>query len=531
MEDELREELNTKLIGRDEQVDTLLSLFGEPNDITPPSVFMYGPSASGKTYLIKEFIKAYDNQYPVEILPPGHNSNSATTTNGGKIRPSWFSYIDCVECNSPRLIFERAINSWVGWRPSVHNGFTTLVRCESSVEFVNKAGPILNQASSSSSSDMDLGLVQDEEYDTDLIDQSSPPRNPLAKGTRYMIFDHAERLRDLGPLFLSSLLRLNEFTSTHQNNNSDTYICVVMITQVPWDKFRPRHGGAIDPLMVRFTDYSKQNILDILGTNDCPKGEPLDFFLTFVDAVYEVFHRNSVNLNELRHLVALLYPRYVEPVYEGQATRNETSRLFRLCQPYFVSATDKLFLREISSSEWQRNSLRASAKNDPSQVAMSVSNMVVAGSGGGIELPYYTKFLLISAFLASYNPARMDVAYFAKTKGEGGGASRRRGGGGKKAASKDKSGALARQQLLGPKSFPVERMLAIFYSILDSPVDCTIDIYTQIASLVTLKLLVRITSMDKLESMKCRCNVGYDFVRIVAKSVLFDIDRYLYDFV
>lgn len=37
-----------------------------------------------------------------------------------------------------------------------------------------------------------------------------------------------------------------------------------------------------------------------------------------------------------------------------------------------------------------------------------------------------------------------------------------------------------RQQLLGPKAFPVERMLAIFYSIIDDKLDDAIDIPIQV---------------------------------------------------
>jgi len=31
-----------------------------------------------------------------------------------------------------------------------------------------------------------------------------------------------------------------------------------------------------------------------------------------------------------------------------------------------------------------------------------------------VELPYYTKYLLIAAYLASYNPAKTDRRFFAK---------------------------------------------------------------------------------------------------------------------
>jgi origin recognition complex subunit 5 len=36
--------------------------------------------------------------------------------------------------------------------------------------------------------------------------------------------------------------------------------------------------------------------------------------------------------------------------------------------------------------------------------------------------------------------------------------------------------------------------------------------------------------MDKLDGAKYKCNVSFDFIRAVAGSVRFEIDRYLYDF-
>lgn len=87
-----------------------------------------------------------------------------------------------------------------------------------------------------------------------------------------------------------------------------------------------------------------------------------------------------------------------------------------------------------------------------------------------------------------------------------------------------------RPQLLGPKAFPVERMLAIFYSIIDNSLEDTINIQMQLTSLTTLRLLVRANNMDRLDAAKYKCNVGFDFIKAVAASVRFEIGMYLYDF-
>ncbi|KAJ1727994.1 hypothetical protein LPJ61_004281, partial [Coemansia biformis] len=325
----------------------------------------------------------------------------------------------------------------------------------------------------------------------------------------YVVVDQAERLRDRGAMLLTSLLRLSELANAN--------ITVVLLSSVVWDKFRPRHGGAPDPHTVFFSYYTKEQMLRIIE-RDCPEGEPVGFFLTFVDAIYEVFHRNCVDLNELRHLVAMLYPKFVQPVYERQAARSEFARLFKLCQPYFAAASERLYLREISSSEWLKHSTVASATTAPEDVTMAIHK--ISDNGDALDLPYYAKFLLIAAFLASYNPTRLDAQYFSRGKSQ---AKRRR-------ATKDTTGGDNRQQLLGPKSFGIERMLAIFYSIIVEPVDSSVDVQIQISSLVTLRLLSKTSAGDRLDGVKCKCNVGLEAIRAISRSVRFEVDRYLYDF-
>ncbi|KAI8321070.1 hypothetical protein GQ54DRAFT_195746 [Martensiomyces pterosporus] len=466
---DISQAVQQKFPGRSNEIDLLLSLLGEPSDPTPPGIFIYGPSATGKTSVIRELFAQYDRT------------------------GQQYAYLDSIECFAPRLLFERTLNAWAGHTPSKENRFANYARCDNLVDFVNNVRALLS---------------------------SRQQGQTGAMPTHYMVIDHAERLRDRGPMLLTSLLRLSELTGAAN-------VAVVLISNVVWDKFRPRHGGAIDPVEVYFPYYSKQQILDILAM-DCPEGEPQPFFLTFVDAIYEVFHRNCVDLNELRHLVAMLYPKFVQPVFEGQATRNEFSRLFKLCQPYFVAASERLYLREISTSEWQKHSAVASAKNNPEDVTRSIYQM--AETSDALDLPYYTKFLLIAAYLASYNPSRLDAQYFAR--GRDGGA-RRRQKRKRKGAANDEDAALGgknRQQLLGPKSFAIERMLAIFYSIIAEPVDSSVDVQIQIASLITLRLLTKTSAGDRLDSVKCKCNVSLEAMRTIARSVRFEIDRFLYDF-
>ena len=134
-----------------------------------------------------------------------------------------------------------------------------------------------------------------------------------------------------------------------------------------------------------------------------------------------------------------------------------------------------------------------------------------------VELPFLSKFLLLASYLASYNPASTDKRFFMRSKS-----------GRVKKSSKIRQQAHQRSsQLLGPKVFDLNRMLAIFHVIVDQKVPDTFEIQSQVASLVTLQMLSQ--SGDDLDLPKYKCNVGLDFIRQVAKNVRFELHRYLYD--
>ncbi|KAF9584368.1 Origin recognition complex subunit 5 [Lunasporangiospora selenospora] len=479
---------------------------GQPWSPTPPSLFVNGNSSLGKSTVVKAVF---------------------SRTLGG-VSPSRYAFLDCVECHTPRLIFEHAIHQWQNPPPAsgyngldiyTHSGLdnTTALnptkgdsempnatesrskkrprsaddtkaisweRCENVNEFVEWCRRICDQPDSS--------LFTRVDGDVPL---RSRPKG--AQDTRYLVFDQAERLRDSAPLLIPVLLRLQELTIA---------------------------------------------ILE----RDLPEGDDKDLYMRFVDLVYDVFQRNCKDLNEIRHLVALLFPLYIKPVKEGKIQRHEGLKLLRHIQAYFVEAMDKLYLREISSTEWSQRTLQAASGasqgtlNDSSTGSGTTRPPGAPGSERAMmtavelqntfDLPYFTKFILIASFLASYNPPRLDMRYFAKVSNQGGKMTKRAKTAAAKKHGHEQLGSKLRQQLLGPKPFPIERMLAILYSILDEEIEENVNVHTQIASLVSLRLLQRVTPMDKLDSIKCKCNVSYDTIKELAKSTKFNIDKYLYDF-
>jgi origin recognition complex subunit 5 len=143
------------------------------------------------------------------------------------------------------------------------------------------------------------------------------------------------------------------------------------------------------------------------------------------------------------------------------------------------------------------------------------------------DLPLYSKYLLCAAYLASYNPARLDPTFFMKAHAS---KRKRRGGGGGTPGRPSKHRKISRT-LLGPAAFTLERLTAIFHALLPYSIAPTLDIQTQIATLASLRLLVKTSaSADVMDAAtKWRVNVSWEYIRAMARGVGLEVADYLAD--
>lgn len=370
--------------------------------------------------------------------------------------------VSCVECLSVALLFEQVILSFFG-----ADAAALLPRGPSLSDFVR----IYRQQCS-----------------------ESP-----AKQTRYIIMEKAEMLRDADTNLLPALLRLQELVEDN--------VTVILLSEIVWDKFRP-NTGCFEPLLLHFPDYSKGELQQILSKDTHPSYSA-EFYSSYINILLGVFYSVCRDLRELRHLAALNFSKFCEPLEEGKVKESDTHKLWRNIEPHLKKAMQTIYLREVSSLQWEQ---------------MQEMEEKEAGAVRGlsahthVELPYYSKFLLIAAYLASYNPARTDKRFFLKHHGK------------IKKTNFLKKNEKTSNHLLGPKPFALDRMLAIFYSVVDSRVAPTASIFSQISSLVTLQLLNQVSHDDQLVAPKYKCAVSMDFICAISRTVNFDIVKYLYDF-
>uniref|UniRef100_A0A6Q2X9B7 Origin recognition complex subunit 5 n=1 Tax=Esox lucius TaxID=8010 RepID=A0A6Q2X9B7_ESOLU len=364
-----------------------------------------------------------------------------------------YATVTCVECVSLGLLFEQVLFSLFG-----PDSATLLSRSPSLSDFVRVYKQLCVQ-------------------------------NP-AKQTKYIVLDRAELLRDMDANLLPAFLRLQELVEDN--------VTVILLSEIVWDKFRP-NTGCFEPLLLHFPDYSKDELQQILSEDSHPSYST-ELYSAFINILLGVFYSVCRDLRELRHLAALNFAKFVEPLESGKVNESETHKLWRNIEPHLKKAMQTVYLREVSRF-----------------VSFSLS-LPGLSAHGHVELPYYSKFLLIAAYLASYNPARTDRRFFLKHHGK------------IKKTNFLKKHEKTSNHLLGPKPFALDRLLAIFYSVVDSRVAPSASVFSQISSLVTLQLLSQVGHNDQLDAPKYKCAVSLDFILAISRTVSFDIVKYLYDF-
>lgn len=132
------------------------------------------------------------------------------------------------------------------------------------------------------------------------------------------------------------------------------------------------------------------------------------------------------------------------------------------------------------------------------------------------KLSVTERVILLASYIASHNPAKFDLRLFGNT--------------GKRARISKKikqSKNTLKLNRIPPKTFPLDRMLAIFYFIVPSPVPKLKRVYDDITLLVNRGLLNRITVLSRLDVPKFKCTLPIDFVSPIGKAVNIDISKYL----
>ncbi|XP_060854544.1 origin recognition complex subunit 5 isoform X1 [Rhopalosiphum padi] len=271
-------------------------------------------------------------------------------------------------------------------------------------------------------------------------------------------------------------------------------LCVILISQVPPAKF----DEDINFLPIVFEQYNTDEISVILS-KDIPNDWSLSIYQNFLTVFMGSFYGSCRDLVELKYLAKLLFIKYVEPIEDGSCTEMNRPLLFRKISPSIQLLLNNVYL---GTSLENVNSL-SDEKTKFEKLAL--------------DLPYYAKYFLIAAYIASFNLPKYDKQLFVKASNK-----------------KRKTNRLVNKtenstcQLVGPKVFSLDRLLAIFYAIIEENTNMTANLLAQVNTLSDLGLLIRLGD-GKLDTPKYRCSVSFDCVSNIARTVKFNLNKYLID--
>lgn len=327
-----------------------------------------------------------------------------------------------------------------------------------------------------------------------------------------LVLDGIDNQREAPPTLLPALARLGE---------SMPGLTVVLIVRHPSPRFL--HQAGIPH--IHFAPYSRNQSIHIVTHHPPdiflePPPEDMDYeeeqheedkawlWPRFCAAVWDALAQNAArDLRSFREACHKLWRPFVAPVVKGDFGTRDFSRLL-VSQRRLFQDENALLDSTIPRSE----------------APLAVSRIKTH------ELPYYPKWLLVAAYLASFNPARLDALSFMKSTEK---KRRKKGGGTARSGGRPSQTRKIPRHLLAASAFTVDRLLAILHAVVPEDTKTTIDMYRQIATLSSLRLLVRaggIGSGDTLEAGgKWRVGpmVTWEYVQGLARSLDFNLTDYV----
>lgn len=472
------EELYQVIPCRESQITDLYNLLGEPGEPLPYSIFLSGNTATGKTMCVEMLLRHLDYKHVI---------------------------INCIECYSLKIMGETILN---GLQTNENRG-TISQKCDSLKELITS----LNS-----------------------LESVYNHYEPIV-----VVLDKAERLRTMDSTIMCTFLRLREYCNLN--------ICTIFVTNLIYNNFYFKMGLR-EPIKIYFPNYNKEELFKIIflhkrafvqhalrnmniETDTITELKKPELFGNFLNAFLSVFYRPCRDLIELRHMAQINFTKYCEPIVKKEISPQNLPQLWRHISPILKTSLELLYLRISSSSPTVNSPGKENTDwGNPAPSAQCESTLNLENTlkdelsstkifAQSFELPYYAKFLLIAAYLASYNPPKEDKRLFMKYHGKQ-----------RKRMQQVKAKAKISEKLntqLGPKVFTWDRLLAIFYAILEEKIGLTSNMLSQISTLVELKLLAGGKELD-LDCPKYKCMVGYDFISAVGQTVGFNVRKYLYDF-
>ncbi|KAG4925580.1 hypothetical protein JHK87_051120 [Glycine soja] len=478
--------------GRSSQILEVVHHLGPLNSPILP-LFVYGSSSTGKTSIILQLFRHLN-------------------------RP--IVYSSCRTCYNQNILFESILNQLLLHRKNAANGYSNAKRCERPSDFVN----FLREALTN--------VINNLKKSEKLIS------NEMTQGKIgnmiYLVFDNFQLVRewDKSSTILPLLFNLYDLLNMPE-------VGLIFISSTSPDTFYS-NMGYVEPIPIYFPDYTEEDIRQILLRNQVNQ----KLYSSFLDVSLKSFCGITKQIDHLSAALKPLYEKYCEPLSDkgkGVAPNQEMKRrLLAHINPHIASSLNEIFkVSSLSSTEVEtRKEEKRKGNNRRLEQCEELGSL-------DFHVSTSAKYLLISAFLASRNPATLDASLF-DSKGGSDNRKRKR----KPSEKAQERKETLEQELLmkGPGTFPLERLLAIFQclvSVAEEPSDeqeqnndglgveggnggLMSDVLLQLSSLCNANFIFKGRSCPIEGSMRYRTTISEDLALKVARSLKFPLSKYLY---
>ena len=299
-------------------------------------------------------------------------------------------------------------------------------------------------------------------------------------GPLFLVFDKAEFLRTLDSHIISCLFCLGEYFPSKN-------VCSILISELPFCKFM-ENISVREPIQIYIPPYAKEDIFRLLveKSNSNCSHQLLNSFLHNTWAMLVSLCQNNTELVRICSELFPYYTQYTDPEVE----RPNSKKLLKILDSK---------LKDLLENKWNTNTFI------PSNIHIS-SNLPL--------LSYYSKFILISAFIATNNQAKFDAKLFSTRSLK------------KYRTTTQKS--KGHSSYIG--NFDFERLLAIFYRISGEYIPFSTNLYTQIQTLISIGLLNQVNPANcGIYSPRFNSVLNYNSIDKICKSIPFELNDLMFN--
>lgn len=349
------------------------------------------------------------------------------------------------------------------------------------------------------------------------------------KEPHVLVLDRFDQCCDPTDELFASFLKLQEHSAVRN-------LSVVYITS----HGDPREILTFSVPHILFSPYTQAEVTLILQNKHLyhlDSDHDVFFWRNFAKLVVDLyFDYTGSDLSLLLDLCEKLWPKFAEPIADGLYQPQDFLKIYR-------DVRADLFNDNIISNSTIRE--YGTWKEEEPSNSSSVA-----------DLPYHSKFILIASYLASYVDPKNDLQFFSKLKTI------------KKREKKSKIASLTKKdvdsRLLSAAFFDLERLKAIlsviyrneamslskdnqeFFNLYQDlserelarkehefatfTLNASVDVNTQLSTLVSLGLISRTYALDILSSrIRWKCNVSWDVINDIAQEIQFPMLNYVTD--